>query len=250
MKNKIFDVVMTATIRPQVVELTLKSFFKNFLYQFDNLRLIINIDPIGDLNYGVQDIIEICQKYFNNIVVNTPTEPSFPKAVQWCWSKVESEYFLHLEDDWLLKKHIDQKKIFNLFECEEIKSIRLYLSANKKLQYDKCYIYSNGFSLNPSVMRNSFIQSMLERFDIRQDPEKQFADLKSGEMYKFVVFGSLEDGYFTIDIGKKWRKFHNFLKPNITKSDKKTWSRSYSKFNLTSCLNYYFYMIYWRLLIL
>ena len=43
------DVVMTATVRPDVLELTLFSFFRHFLFQFARTRLIINIDPIGEL---------------------------------------------------------------------------------------------------------------------------------------------------------------------------------------------------------
>jgi len=119
------DIVMTATIRPEVVDLTLKSFFNKFLNQFEKVRLIINIDPIGDEQYNSNDVLNVCYKYIDDVVYNTPNKASFPKAVKWCWEQVQSEYFLHLEDDWLLKKPIDKDILFNIFEDDKIGKIKL-----------------------------------------------------------------------------------------------------------------------------
>jgi len=246
------DITMTATIRPEVVNLTLKSFFKRFLYQIENVRLIINIDPIGDERHDANDVIIVCKKYFQNIIVNTPNTASFPKAAKWCWEQIESEFFLHLEDDWLLRKNINSKSVFELMsKNDEIKSVRFFLSKNKKTNLsDNRYCYSNGFSLNPSIVRTSFIKEILKRFDTDLDPEKQFSDLVNDNKIKFILYGNKTDGNYTIDIGKKWRKLQNFDKPNISLSSIKSWKkRRFTSFNIKDYLNYKVHMFYWEYIV-
>jgi hypothetical protein len=245
--NKI-DIVITATLRPEVLNLTFQSFCNKFLNQFDKKRLIINIDNIGDENYNCQDMLNVCYKYFDEIKYNFPEKPSFPKAVQWCWKQVESEYFLHLEDDWLLKKHIDTKHLFNLFSDDtNINYVRFFLSRNDKLQYKNNYVYSNGFSLNPAIIKTRFMKELLQNFDTNQDPEKQFNHLDSFQN-GLIVFGNKNDGRWVVDIGKKWRRFKNFQKPDITKSKNKTWSNKNKKFSIIQYLKYTAYMKYWNYL--
>lgn len=247
-KNNNIDVVVTATLRPEILNLTLKSFNNKFLKQFKHKRLIINIDPIGDESKSVQDILNICEKYFDNITYNSPSTPSFPKAVKWCWEQVESEYFLHLEDDWLLKKQINKNILFEtLKKNKNIMSIRFYLSRNSKMStLGNQYCFSNTFSLNPSLVKLSFVQKLLIRFDTALDPEKQFNDIKNSEYQKFLLYGTKNDGYFTIDIGKKWRKLKKFNKPDISLSKNKSWAKENLKsFSLRNYLNYKIHMRYW-----
>ena len=241
------DIVMTATIRPEVINLTLKSFCNKFLNQFKKVRLIINIDPIGDERYNSKDVLDVCYKYIDDIVYNTPNEPSFPKAVKWCWEQVQSEYFLHLEDDWLLKKYINKDVLFNIFQDDKINCVRFFLSKNNKLKSQNSYIYSNGLSLNPTIFRKRFLDDiLLPNFDTTKDPEKQFNHLESVK-YGMLVFGNSKDGRYTIDIGKKWRKLKQFNKPNITLSSTKSWDKIDNNFSLRNYLNYKFYMFYWSI---
>ena len=114
MKKIKLDLVLVATLRPEILEITLNSFYHKLLKNFD-VRLIVNIDPIGDKRYVQQDIINVCKKYFPNIIFRTPNSASFSKAVQWGWQQVKSEIFFHLEDDWCLKKNVDAKLINKCF---------------------------------------------------------------------------------------------------------------------------------------
>ena len=41
------DITTTAIIRPEILRMTLHTFRKNLLHEFD-ARLIINVDPIGE----------------------------------------------------------------------------------------------------------------------------------------------------------------------------------------------------------
>src|SRR5438105_4658591 len=125
------DVVMTATLRPEVIDLTLFSFSKNFFAQLDDLRLIINIDPIGESQCQSKDIVEICRRYFGNVIYRSPDQPSFSRAVKWCWEQVEAGLFLHLEDDWLLTKFVPLERVLSRFEQDkDLASLRFNRAAN------------------------------------------------------------------------------------------------------------------------
>ena len=50
------DVVIIATLRPDILDITLNTFYHGFLKNF-NCRLIVNIDPIGDSSYTQKDVI-------------------------------------------------------------------------------------------------------------------------------------------------------------------------------------------------
>src|SRR4030043_1164252 len=100
------DITMTATLRPQVISQTLESFCRNIFKDRNSYRLIVNIDPVGE-KVKTAKVLEVCKQYFKNIVFNTPKFPSFPSAVVWCWSKVESDFSFHLEDDWISVCKID-----------------------------------------------------------------------------------------------------------------------------------------------
>ena len=61
-KNKIkLDVVIIATLRPEILDITLNTFYHRLLNNF-NCRLIVNIDPIGDQDCNYKDIIRVCKK--------------------------------------------------------------------------------------------------------------------------------------------------------------------------------------------
>jgi len=89
-KYEKIDVVVTATLRPEILNLTLQSFYTRFLRQFKQSRLIINIDPIGDKRYGPDNILKICRQYFKEVIYRCPPKPSFSDAVKWGWEQVEN----------------------------------------------------------------------------------------------------------------------------------------------------------------
>jgi len=213
MSNQPIDVVMTATLRPEIIRLTLHSFHARFLSGFKSARLIINIDPIGDTDCSADDILDICRVYFKDIVYRTPAEPSFAGAVKWCWEQVDTEYFLHLEDDWLLKKGIDFDRALQLFAADrELASVRFNLSHNPR----NGDLYTGGLGLNPSIIRKRFVEEALPSFVLGLDPEKQ---LKPALGYhpglshwRHILYGSAGESSYVIDIGKTWRKSKLFDK--------------------------------------
>ena len=210
------DVVVISTLRPKLLNLTLASFQKHFLNQFGKYRIILNIDPVGEENFSQDEILELVNRYSDNVIDCTPKTGNFSQAVRWAWSQVESPYFLHLEDDWFLKKKVLKDAVFEKFKLDEkLAGIRLNLSRNPSERP----LYSDGLSLNPSIFRTSVIQSLLGDFDIAKDPEKQFRNNESLKMQNFVYYGMPKESSYVVDTGKKWRKSLGLAKWDITSTD-------------------------------
>ncbi len=256
MKKIKIDVVLIATLRPEILEITLNSFYHKLLKNFD-VRLILNVDPIGDKKYTKLDIIKVCKKYFSNIILRSPQSASFSKAVKWGWQQVKSDIFFHLEDDWCLKKNVDGKVVNDYFLDPNIVSISLNIKSNKeyaeqpektKDPNDKLYI---GLALRPSFFRTLYIKEQLQKFDIKLDPEKQFSRNISTKKFLnpiFKYYGGINDGSMIIDTGKYWREKNKFKKwdlssKDITYQNKKTKIVSLSYY---TC-KYYFLKAYWNL---
>lgn len=249
---KKIDVVFIGVVRPDIIKITLNSFKKKLLNNFQ-VRLIANIDPSGETEqYSQQDIIDICKEYFDEVVYRTPDQPSFSKAVEWCWAQVEAEFFFHLEDDWCLKKKIDITQIDNAFSQNDIVGIRLNLTSNSKFQTSD-FTYSDGLSLNPSFFRASYIKELLNRFDIKKDPEKQFRENCATKAYtnpKFIYYGEPNDRSIVIDTGKKWRKSNSLVKWDLSTMKTVTWTQNNMESPLKAAFyktKYLLYIFYWSL---
>lgn len=211
-----------------------------------SVRLIVNVDPAGESGHTQEQVVELCKKYFPVVVSRAPEKASFSDAVKWAWSQVESEYFLHLEDDWCLKKRVDLNIVLEIFSINDLAGIRFNLTKNRgrcSKQYG--FIESDGLSLNPTIFRTSFIKSLLLNFDINKDPEKQFRPLPDKKLL-FFFYGFPGETAFVIDTGKKWRKLQGFEKwsPDL---DKITWKRKKNSFRKYYYLaKYKLYLFYWN----
>uniref|UniRef100_A0A6M3L343 Glycosyltransferase n=1 Tax=viral metagenome TaxID=1070528 RepID=A0A6M3L343_9ZZZZ len=238
------DIAMTAIIRPEVINKTLKSFCREaFSKRNHKYRLIINVDPIGRSDVDSMSVISICKRYFpkEDIIFNTPNMPSFPKAVKWVWSQVQSEFVFHLEDDWLLLKNIDLNDMILTFrKYDNLASLRL---SNKKLKVVGTRLIDVGplryeykreihkklnvaigrgvsFSLNPSLMRCSVIKSIVPLLKENVNPEKQLR--KANHVLRDIimkwdygVYGTPGDrACVDGSIGRYWREKMRFKKPN------------------------------------
>lgn len=126
--KKSIDITMTATLRPEILEKTLSSFWLNMFSQYDyDYRLIINIDPIGDCGCLSEDVLDVANSYFSNVIYNCPDSHSFPRAVKWVWSKSTSDYVFHLEDMWLSLAHINlQHLVYIIDNYPKIGCVNLY----------------------------------------------------------------------------------------------------------------------------
>lgn len=234
------DVVTTAILRPEIFELALRSYFGGGISNLPELRLILNIDPIG--NGGVHSIIKIARQYVPEVVVRTPAESNFSAAINWAWSQVETDYFLHLEDDWLFTRPVN----FDLWYRDLMESKESVLQS--VLLRKKPREQNSRFSFRASLVDSKVISNVLP-IPLQADPEKYVA-LRLGE----GVSRDFGVSYQLVDMGRKWAKSQRYRKSafadrlNMPISDKgcgTNWFGARS-INPLGNLEYKFNRLYWR----
>ena len=206
--------------------MTLASFTKNLLNHF-TCRAIINVDPVGDTaKHSQMDVVEVCREYFDVVVQRTPESPSFAGAVQWCWRQVETDLFFHLEDDWILRREIDPNELVGLFKNGRVVGATLNRRNRKEalatlerenkpaIFHTNLYVNYPEVSLNPSLFRKAYLQSVANRMGEEQDPEYQASKLTANDSELFLW--RITETPVLIDTGKYWRRSRNIIK---SKSD-------------------------------
>jgi hypothetical protein len=184
------DITMTCVLRPSMFDETLST-IKNHVCKdnLDSFRLIINVDPIGE-KVSPNTVVDVAQSHFKEVVYNIAPKPSFPKAVKWVWSQVESPYVLHWEDDVNILYDIDiEHMIMILKKHKKLSSLRLYRAVTPKKRifsefrcnwyYDDDGFYlanrwQEQFGLNPILIKKAFVDEAVVRLKDNFNPEKQF----------------------------------------------------------------------------
>jgi len=233
MKSKV-DITITATVRPKLLDTTLTSFYNNlFCEDPDRYRIIINVDPVGEVGSTQQDMVDVCHKYFKEVIYNFPEKPSFSKAVIWCWTQTEAQFIYHLEDDWALNRPVKMKTMiqilkenpnlaclrFSKYNVPEGNHIVLFESAyTLKKGYYLAADSSSQFGLNPCLIKSEYVKTAVKLMTENINPEKQFR-ANNGRMRPFVkmwqygIYSEPGQPALVTDIGRNWRKIHNFKKP-------------------------------------
>ena len=226
------DIVMTATRRAEILERTLKSFKENLFGDYP-ARLIINIDPVGpDTEKAVTDVA-YC--YFNNLIVFCPDTPSFSKAFKRVWERAETDFVLHLEDDWELLAPVDMEEIVDIMidfhdllaalrlpfkrqDVDWMKNWRYYFPWNGF--YFKCPSEAArevGYCGHPSLLRGDFVKAVAPFLDDTKNPEKQFHHgppeiMEEIDKWVFGVYGRPNGPALIKDIGREWMVKNGFKK--------------------------------------
>jgi len=218
---KKIDITVTATIRPKLFQKTLFSFTTNMLINPEQCRMILNVDPIGE-DKSPQIMIDVAKGFFKNVEYRISESPSFPNAVIWCWEQVQSDYVLHLEDDWKLTMPINLNNMINILDQDEdLVSLRLSKIGKPETisSSDKGgYIYYPKLSLNPTLFKGSFIKDIVKLMDPTLNPEKQLRRGKQTPRNKYLIkvlhAVYIADGLDLAvkDIGRGWMKGTNFAK--------------------------------------
>jgi len=228
--HPIIDITTTALIRPQLLEKTYKSFCEKMLKGYP-CRLFINIDPFGDTKeYNTQDVINVAQKYFKNVVVNVPKTAHMTTATKWLWNQVESKYFFNLEDDWELLFDLNFAHMLRAMErYPNLGSLRLARSDSDETTAQIFRYYGsktkaraiwNGnyyvspelkFTGFPSLIRKTFMQSYVE--EIKPDEAQESTYIRLRKQKNPIAYDWLHGGYteknvgpqLVFDLGKQWR---------------------------------------------
>lgn len=228
------DITMTATRRPDILDITLKTFAKlMFLPVLDQVRLIINIDPAG-LPISSFDVLDVARASFPIVTYRMAAEPSFGSAFCWTWAQVSAPWVFHLEDDWELLTPVDFMAMIAMMEkeqdlavlrlpykstgSEESKNWNVFFPWNGR--YFECpqeRATAAGFSGHPSLIRNDFVKRTLKYLNPNHNPEKQFhariPDLQKIILeYRYGVWAERNAPPTVRDIGRDWMVQNGFLK--------------------------------------
>lgn len=244
----IVDVTMTATHRPSILDRTLASFHKHlWSSNTDELRLIINVDPIGDDNDRYFDVLEVCGKYFTEINCNRAYKPHFPSAIKWVWENAEAPLIFNLEEDWELLYPVDWDEMVNVMGLfPYLAHLRLSIFRSTQLTCKNWrFFYSwNGLYFScrdddrgdigwcghPSLNRKEFIDEAMPLIDFKSNPEKQIKG--RGKMRSVIDkwdFGSYiqpNSPPNIRDIGRQWMVDNGYRKKGKNKEWFKTWEKT------------------------
>jgi hypothetical protein len=208
------DVTLVATRRPDLLELTLRSFHMNLLRFISAPRLIINIDPVWGSEEDDRELEKICRRYFETVVIRRPETPGFGLAVKWTWSQVTTDWFLHLEDDWLLARRIDPRHLALQMADPKIGQIQLANTTRRK----RWRMTPHVIATSPGFIRRAFAEIAVAHMNPELDPEKQFyqghnpAGVAALSVYKTRFYGGPLTPQLMRDTGRVWRKVRGLRK--------------------------------------
>jgi hypothetical protein len=230
----LIDIAITATQRPELLQRTLASFYKNLFEPIaHHCRAVINIDPVGGSMTDTHAAINVVNHYFSNAIFSLPSEASFPKAFIAVWKLTNAPYVFHLEEDWELTEHIDIHKMMRLLsEEKQLAVLRLPFKDcglkssknwNKFFPWNGKYFQcpeeekkAVGFCGHPSLLQGSFVKKVLPFMNPERNPEKQFHDSQEivniVRRHEFGVFGTPNSPAVIRDIGREWMVAHGFVK--------------------------------------
>jgi hypothetical protein len=200
------DVTMTATRRPDLVARTLRSFSEKFFSRLPGRVFFLNLDPLWGRAEDDGQIEDIGRQYFRDVRVRRPETPSFGDAVKWLWSQPETEWFLHLEDDWILSRPIDADALLAQASDRNLAQVRLHNWT--RLQRRRKTV---TLTTSPAFVRTEFAHLAASLMDGSLDPEKQFRNGTNPALQAAVAHYSVRHygGRFTPqmaqDIGRGWR---------------------------------------------
>lgn len=197
------DIVTTGLSRPDLLDLTYKSFLTGGIKNLPPFRIIINIDPLGRSNRD--ECISVAKKYCKSPLIRTPEEPSFMGAIKWGWSQVQSDYFLHLEDDWILNNQVNFHDWLSHLNNDN-RTIQSVLLMKKP--------YQHNYSFRPNLAKSA-VCKLAPSLPLSGNPEK-----KVGEIIRSMGLVSLDYGrsYGITDTGRKWAKAHGLRKDETPSS--------------------------------
>lgn len=230
------DITMTATMRPDILNVTINSFFKYMLSEYVNtghkIRLIINVDKVGGGSRS--EVLGAVDNRFHSSYIYIPTAPSFPQAFKRVWSEVKADYVLHLEDDWELLRYVSLSCLIGLLKLEpDLALLRLpsfRAGSSDMKNWDVFFPYNGryyecpeecrggiGFCGHPSIIRGDFIRSIAPLLNDTYNPEKQFhvknsAVMKEVLKWRYGVYGIPNTSPLILDIGRKWMIKNNYRK--------------------------------------
>jgi hypothetical protein len=201
------DVTLVAARRPELLELTLRSFRQNLLRHLRVRRLYVNLDPIWGSESDAAAVKALCSRHFPDAVFNEPAEPNFSAAVKWLWSQSECDWFMHLEDDWCLVWRINAARLAAEASDSRVGQISFF---NHRKAWRRG-VWSRKFTTSPSLIRSRVAHAAAAHMEPHFDPEKQLYDGRNPAVmealsgYRHRFHGNRFAPLCIADTGRAWR---------------------------------------------
>lgn len=201
------DVTITAVRRPDLFAATLSSFSDRLLRHFEVNEVFLNIDPAWGTESEAERVRRLAEERFPRLIVRTPSTPSFGAAVKWLWSQPKTEWFLHMEDDWVLAKTIMPSHLGKALRASDVAQMRLHNWTRLQRRRRKPTI-----STGPSFVRAEFARQASLLLNPEMDPEKQFRSDRNAALrqmaagWRTVYAGGPLTRRIAVDIGRDWRQ--------------------------------------------
>jgi len=221
----VIDICMTATLRPEIVRRTLESLSSHVYWQ-DDWFLILNIDPIGEDKYTVNQIEEIARASFKGpVICKKALVPSRNRAIRWVLGSISSEasYVFYLEDDWefiefIALQHMVEEldRGFDMLYFDRAdKSILSHNGYKNSFEQINPFVYERiqGKSLcgPPALMTYGYAKKVLgfvkdtvlplDRISKENENAKEYLSMCRHGVY----LGKKAEGYLVRDIGRIWK---------------------------------------------
>ena len=187
------DVLTTGLCRPDLYELSCRSFFSGRIKGLPPIHIILNVDPLGPGD--PEAMLEVAHKFADKVTSNVASTANFSQAINWCTKQIQSDYVLHLEDDWLLLRSFSFDELLESLSQSEF--LQLGLGYKKQRR-------PGSFSFRPSLIKAAAYDAA-GSVPLNQNPEKFFANSLDPKCSVDWLAHPL-----VIDMGRKWAKGHGF----------------------------------------
>lgn len=139
-------------------------------------------------------------------MVRRPDTASYGGAVKWLWLQPQTEWFLHLEDDWILSHRISLRRLAAQAAPPDVAQININNWSRFSRRRRPVRI-----GLTALFCRSRIRSDRQRSYESDLDPDKQFRGERNPEIveairgWRAVFFGTMFTPQTAIDIGRAWR---------------------------------------------
>ncbi|OMQ41715.1 hypothetical protein [Ensifer sp. 1H6] len=228
------DLCIVSTRRPDLLATTLTSFSDKVFPNFEIENVFVNLDPFFGDEGDHARCVELIKTTYPRCVLFEPDKPSFTSAVQRVWAATKSEFFFHLEDDWIALEGIGSAALLP-FSDQAVAQVSFHTAEKKWDVRKKGHFHRRNeyrdffgvriptfrtfpiFTTSPCLLRGEFGRGCATLMDPSKDPEKQFYYGVNPKLEDYVrqqksFVYSPNNAPVIADVGRQWQKLNNIQK--------------------------------------
>jgi len=177
--------------------------------------LYLNIDPVLEgQDVESAELVRCALKVFGNVIVNSPLQPNFARAVKWGWSQPQKPWFFYLQADWELMRDIDIVDIIVLMQHWDAVNLRAYAGDR-----------GERLCLSPLFIKTALAKRLASEMIDTAGPEAQLRPPGKGTGFReggrslavgvrscHWPLGTKDKDVIVRDLGRKWMKENKLCK--------------------------------------